>query len=41
MDLWGGGRIEDGGLRKKNGFLGRVLLSSVMWSLVDVSCELT
>lgn len=25
--------MDDGGLRKKKGFLGRVLFSSVMWSL--------
>ena len=30
---WPGSRIEEGGLRKKKGFLGRVLLSSLMWSL--------
>lgn len=33
MFVWGGGRIEDVGLRKKKGFLGRVLLSSAIWSL--------
>lgn len=31
--VWGGGRMEEVGLRKKKGLAGRVLLSSVMWSL--------
>lgn len=31
--VWGGARIEEVGLRKKKGAEGRVLLSSVMWSL--------
>ena len=32
-----GQRIEDGGLRKKKGCFGLVLLSSAMWSLCSVS----
>lgn len=28
-----GGRMEEGGLRKKNGWEGRAEFSSVMWSL--------
>ena len=32
-----GQRIEDGGLRKKKGCFGLVLLSSAMWSLCGVS----
>lgn len=31
--VWGGARIEEVGLRKKNGREGRALLSSAMWSL--------
>ena len=34
---WPGSRIEEGGLRKKKGFLGRTLFSSLMWSLSGVS----
>ena len=30
---WPGSRIDEGGLRKKKGVLGRTLLSSFMWSL--------